>query len=308
MKLTQRCPRCLQNLPEQDYTPSTWGTQGRPCGECNRDRVRKYGAAHPEQSRERQNRWCEEHGAEAESARQRFSKYGLTKEDFESMLARQSYKCLGCQIELTYSAHVDHDHETGRVRGLLCGNCNRTLGMVQDDRARLYQLAAYLELDRSRPIVYLIGSLRNPNVVVVGNAIRDIGFTCIDNWFATGEIADDAWRDYSKACGKTYQEALESREAVHVFNFDRAYLNMCDAVVMLYPSGKSGHLELGYAVGSGKHGYILLEEEHQPERYDVMMQFGLEGLFSSLPDLLQQLQEDYGIKEETNHAIHPPSD
>ena len=231
------------------------------------------------------------------------AEYGLDEEDFQIMRLRQNNRCLGCSQELSLrDSRIDHDHVTGTVRGLLCNSCNLALGLVRDDRARLYQLAAYLELDRSRPIVYLIGSLRNPKVVEVGNAIRDLEFTCIDNWFATGKIADDAWRDYSRACGKTYQEALESREAVHTFYFDRAYLRLCDAVVLLYPAGKSGHLELGYGVGAGKRGYILLEEEHQPDRYDVMLQFGSAGLFTTLPELLKQLQEDYGTLEKRRGA------
>ena len=213
------------------------------------------------------------------------------------MLRRQGEKCAGCSTDLhtdNGQICVDHDHITNRVRGLLCTTCNWALGFVRDDRARLYQLAAYLELDRTLPVIYLIGSLRNPEIPTIGNAIRELGFTCIDNWFASSEIADDAWRDYSKACGKDYREALESREANHVFYFDRAYLRLCDAVVLLYPAGRSAHLETGYAVGHGKRGYILIEKEHLPERLDVMTQFATGGVYHSLDELTEALRKDYG--------------
>jgi len=219
------------------------------------------------------------------------ARYGLTRADFEGMLGRQHGRCLGCNSALTpgKGTHVDHDHATGKVRGLLCPNCNFTVGHAKESRATMYQLAAYLELDRSRPVVYLVGSLRNPKVLELGNEIRALGIECVDNWYAAGERADDSWQAYSNARGRTYQEALESREARHVFHFDRAYLNLADAVVLLYPAGKSGHIEFGYAVGRGKRGYILQEEP--ADRYDVMLQFGTQ-LFHDQPSLLATMREE----------------
>ena len=221
-------------------------------------------------------------------------RHGLVEADFQAMLTRQRGHCLGCNCTLsTKTLRIDHDHLTDRVRGLICNNCNLALGLVRDDRARLYQLAAYLELDRTKPVVYLIGSLRNPKVVHVGNAIRGLGMECIDNWHAAGKIADDAWRDYSHAQNKTYKEALDSREAKHIYHFDKAYLNLCDVVVLLYPAGKSAHIELGYAVGLGvPRSYILLEDV--PHRYDVMTQFAT-SIFFDLENLLTALKADYNI-------------
>lgn len=47
------------------------------------------------------------------------------------------------------AAHVDHDHESGAVRGVLCFNCNRGLGYLGDDLAGMYGLADYLEIGGS---------------------------------------------------------------------------------------------------------------------------------------------------------------
>lgn len=221
-------------------------------------------------------------------------KYGLNLAAYDNLLHRQRHRCSGCNKAFsdTLKPCIDHDHKLAKVRGLLCSQCNVALGMAQEDRASLYQLAAYLELDRTRPVVYLVGSLRNPEVPVLGNEMRSLGLEVVDNWFAGGKIADDAWQEYSVARGRSYAEALQSREAGHVFYFDRAYINLSDAVVMLYPAGRSAHLEFGYAVGSGKRGYLLMEE--QPERYDVMLQFAGASvpLFHDRQTFLQTIKQD----------------
>jgi nucleoside 2-deoxyribosyltransferase len=119
--------------------------------------------------------------------------------------------------------------------------------------------------------IYLIGSLRNPEVPAVAKELRSAGFEVFDDWFAAGPHADDAWRDYEKARGHRLKEALVGYAARHVFDFDKYHLDRADVVVMLLPAGKSGHMELGYALGRGKPGIIQLDSD--PERYDVMYRF-----------------------------------
>lgn len=120
--------------------------------------------------------------------------------------------------------------------------------------------------------VYIIGSLRNPKIPEFANFLQQHGFEAFADWFAPGPAADDYWREYAKARGWSYKQALESEAAKHIFDFDTFHLRKCDAAVMLYPAGKSAHMELGYVMWHlGRPGYILIEEE--PERYDVMIQF-----------------------------------
>lgn len=136
--------------------------------------------------------------------------------------------------------------------------------------------------------VYLIGSLRNPEIPKIAETLRQkTSFEIFDDWFSAGEHADDAWRDYEKARGHTYQEALESPSAKHVFGFDTFNLNRSHAGVLVYPAGKSGHLELGYLVGTGKPGFILLDGV--PDRFDVMKQFATGGVYTSVEDLSDAL-------------------
>ena len=79
-------------------------------------------------------------------------RYGLEPEDFYALFERQGGRCAVCSTELdladrdrTGQLHVDHCHDSGKVRGILCGPCNRGLGCFFDDRDRLRAAIAYLD-------------------------------------------------------------------------------------------------------------------------------------------------------------------
>lgn len=135
-------------------------------------------------------------------------------------------------------------------------------------------------------MIYLIGSLRNPNIPTIANQLRDMtGQEVFDDWYAAGPEADDHWKAYEEKRGHSYSAALRGHAANHVFQFDRLHLSRADTVVLCLPAGRSGHLELGWALGSGKRGYILLDD---PDRWDVMYQFAT-GIFTSLDSLTLEL-------------------
>lgn len=58
-------------------------------------------------------------------------RYGITIEQLNAMKEAQGHRCAMCGKELTARAHTDHDHTTGKVRGILCGGCNLGLGYVE---------------------------------------------------------------------------------------------------------------------------------------------------------------------------------
>ncbi len=70
--------------------------------------------------------------------------YGMELEDLEQMLIDQNGLCAICEEELE-KPHVDHDHTTGEVRGLLCNTCNRAIGLLKDDTDVLLRAVIYLE-------------------------------------------------------------------------------------------------------------------------------------------------------------------
>ena len=76
------------------------------------------------------------------------SKYGLTPETWEDLFNSQGRKCASCgdpepeEGERRFA--VDHDHDTGETRKILCHGCNTALGLLKDDIRRIYALADYL--------------------------------------------------------------------------------------------------------------------------------------------------------------------
>jgi hypothetical protein len=85
----------------------------------------------------------------------RFARYGITYEDYNDLVKLQGNLCAICGEPETARAwndksksktlHVDHDHETGQVRGLLCQKCNTGLGGLKDDIKLLKLAIEYLE-------------------------------------------------------------------------------------------------------------------------------------------------------------------
>src|SRR5208282_6746819 len=97
-----------------------------------------------------------------------------------------------------------------------------------------------------KPAVYLIGSLRNEKVRLLGNELRAAGFETFDDWHSAGPEADDHWRSYEKTRGRSYREALAGHAADNTFAFDLRHIHRCGVGVLVMPAGKSGHLELGF--------------------------------------------------------------
>jgi len=149
---------------------------------------------------------------------------------------------------------------------------------------------------RKKLKIYLIGSLKNQKVRALANKLRKLGFEVFDDWQAAHPEADDNWRDYEKGRGRTYREALKGHAAKNIYDFDKTHLDDSDIAILCCPAGKSGHLELGYFIGLGRPGYILLDD---PERWDVMYQFAA-AVFEKEGELESQLKKD--MRRFTRHG------
>lgn len=132
----KRCTRCREEKPIDQFHRNRSRGDGWSvwCKAC----VSQRNATPEHRARWRRNKLA--------------SRFGITAERYAEMLSEQEGVCASCgRAETVNGNHgsvkalaVDHDHETGDVRGLLCQACNLALGVLGDDPARLMGLAAYV--------------------------------------------------------------------------------------------------------------------------------------------------------------------
>lgn len=122
----KRCCVCKIEKSVEDFYKSS-----SECKACNK--VRDSG---PRRLQKREYAWKKKLADE----------FGLTPEDYWEMFDRQDGRCAICRREPDWKRlAVDHDHDTGRVRGLLCHQCNCGLGFFNDDFDLLVTALGYLK-------------------------------------------------------------------------------------------------------------------------------------------------------------------
>lgn len=80
------------------------------------------------------------------SNKNRIRKHGVHAKEYQTMLESQNYVCAICKTRPEDILSVDHDHDTGNIRGLLCQKCNKGLGLFQDSLSNLRNAISYLEM------------------------------------------------------------------------------------------------------------------------------------------------------------------
>jgi hypothetical protein len=159
----KRCNVCGISKPLSDFYANKRGRDGRrpDCKACNLARRKAAYRANPAPAIERVLRWRRENpelyaerqrdyresGRKAVADRKSHlkRKYGLTPEQYDAMLAAQGGVCFICRENPgDLPLHVDHDHETGAVRSLLCVRCNNALGLFQESHGMFQAAADYL--------------------------------------------------------------------------------------------------------------------------------------------------------------------
>lgn len=143
----KECCKCKQELSLHAFNKRKGSKDGYQniCRECSKQKSKDY-------YYENQERLLAKAKLRARS-NHLLDRYGITEYDYNWLLLKQDGTCAICNdICLTFdNLSVDHDNKTGKVRGLLCNNCNTGLGRFRDDPKIMIKAIEYLE---KGPIVW----------------------------------------------------------------------------------------------------------------------------------------------------------
>jgi hypothetical protein len=156
------CARCKNLKPVAEFPVVTVKGKvryGSYCTDCWNEYAREFRAKNLESSREKHRTYYaanrdrilanqKRHNTPERVKRINLKRlYGITPEEYEALSAAQNGACAVCKQPPrgVRPLHVDHDHATGAVRGLLCTTCNVGLGALQDSVELLRSALAYLE-------------------------------------------------------------------------------------------------------------------------------------------------------------------
>ena len=143
----KECRKCKRKLRENAFSLKSNSKTifSTCCDECRAKPAITWAFRNPEKMRDAVRR--HQISGRARSGRLK-AKYQMTVEQYENLLKEQGGVCAICASASPGGKwtvfHVDHDHATGYVRGLLCTNCNRGIGYMGDDPSRLRIAAEYL--------------------------------------------------------------------------------------------------------------------------------------------------------------------
>lgn len=153
----KKCVRCNLYKDEAEFYGTKDGHKDNLRSWCKKCCIREAGirkAQTPEKSREatRLSRIKNIEKRLVSERRQNLKKYGVTPEFYDELLESQNGKCAICESSDPSGRgtrfHLDHNHETGKVRGLLCSKCNTGIGLLKDSKEIIRKALIYLEKDK----------------------------------------------------------------------------------------------------------------------------------------------------------------
>jgi hypothetical protein len=159
----KRCKKCGEVKPLSEFYRATGMKDGHrsECKSCHKAKQQRWYAENREHAIAQVKRWQQTNKDHLHAYRREYRQrrkveerdaylrrsFGITQADYDALLERQGGGCAICgKPPGKISLHVDHDHETGEVRGLLCVGCNNALGQFHDDPALLDRAIDYVGL------------------------------------------------------------------------------------------------------------------------------------------------------------------
>jgi hypothetical protein len=148
------CSSCNELKPLKDFYKESRVKDGhmRRCKICHGLATAKYRMENPEVYRKASSKYWNK-SSKAKRHNAWLKRYGLTKEEYETMFNNQNGLCLICKKQCSSGQNlsVDHCHKTGRIRGLLCKKCNSALGMLEDNIEYFQTAILYLKSYEESP-------------------------------------------------------------------------------------------------------------------------------------------------------------
>lgn len=149
------CTHCQEFKSWKAFGKAIRGLNGRRavCKECrrlerfNRDYQQEYQRG-KERIKKTVKKWREENPDKHSKQRQKevLVKYGLSLEDYQNLKRAQDCKCAICRkTPKNHNLAIDHCHNTGKIRGLLCRTCNSAIGFLKDDPILVRRALDYLK-------------------------------------------------------------------------------------------------------------------------------------------------------------------
>jgi len=141
----KRCKDCEETKPLTEFYVNKKSGPIACCKPCMKVRSEKWRKAHPEKSRARCRKYAAQHRDKNRANVDKW-RYGVGPTFRYELWAKQDGRCAICPTRITAEAgHIDHDHTTSKVRGMLCRHCNRGLGAFRDSPENLMQAIVYLQ-------------------------------------------------------------------------------------------------------------------------------------------------------------------
>lgn len=142
--LAKTCTICGETKPlDRYYSRGDRKGLRAECKDCNRATRAVWYQEHKDEQKQRVSSWMKRN-PEKRRAYHLKSAYGITQADYERMHAEQEGRC-GICFEPHDVLMVDHNHDTNKVRGLLCRKCNRSIGQLGENPETLRRAAAWVE-------------------------------------------------------------------------------------------------------------------------------------------------------------------